>query len=465
MASIGERLRSFILSPNGKSAAASTGTAQRLDSTPAETKAALTQAPYATTIRATVFGGQTGMRRGARMLRNLADRSEALRTAITWRKQQVSRAEWRIVRVDDPKRAPKKRVVDEATKLFRSVNTKRESFRSLLEQVVEDLLVLDAGVIEKERNGAKEIACLWAVDGSTIAPDPNWDGRDPKAIRYRQYMDGRLIASLRNDQMIYIMQNQSTHRILGWSPVETLVQVIEAELYGERYDYQMLQQAAPAGMLWLGTGLSEEQLASFRAYYESEIAGTKEVAIFGGGFGGDVTGPGAAPSYTKFGWSPKDMQRDEYKSWLINKICFVFQLDKTIFGLVDDVNRSTSKSMSDRTDQGFASLAQLVAEFITREIIWELDENHGFEFTNLVDVNPLALAQRRQIYNSIGVTTPNEIRAEEGLDPVEWGDVPFPLAQARNAIDPAEDADEQDGGDAAKPDNTKPKPGKDDNAK
>jgi hypothetical protein len=418
-----------------------------------EQKAALTKAPYATSVRAmtTLSSNQTS-RRSARLLRHLADHNEALRTAINWRKQQISQSHWRIVRVDDPKAAPNPKVVQEITTLLRFVNTKRESFRSLLDQVVEDLLILDAGVIEKERTlggpskrTGSSIEALWAVDGATIAPDPNWDGRDPQAIRYRQYLDGKLVAELRNDQMLYIMQNQTTHRVLGWSQVETLVNIIEAELWGEKYDYDMLRHAAPAGILDIGRGLTPEQVDAFRAYYASEIAGTSDLAIFGGG----DPGAGAGVTVQKFGWSPAEMQRTEYKEWLINKIAFVFQVDKTIFGLVDDVNRSTSHTISERTDQGFVSLARLVSEYITREIVWEIDENHGLEFTDLKRLDPLVQAKIDQIYSQIGKTFPDELRARDGEDPVPWGAEPYNATQTPT---PQED----------KKDDSDPNPGKDD---
>ncbi|HET9029257.1 MAG TPA: phage portal protein [Candidatus Aquilonibacter sp.] len=420
MATLGERLRAFL-------------------NPPAE-KASQTKAPYATSVRAQfhIAAGQNQLRRSTRMLREFADRNEALRTAINWRKQQVSQGAWRIVRTDDEKKAPNPKVVDAVKALLRVVNPKRESLRSLLDQVVEDLLVLDAGCIEKEKTFGGKIVALWGVDGGTIAPDPNWDGRSTKAIRYRQFIDGQLTAELRNDQLIYMMQNPSTHRVLGWSQVETLVQVIEAELYGEAYDYQMLRQAAPAGVLDLGRGLSDEQVESFRQYYESEIAGSKDLAIFGGGDPGSGTGI----TFERFGWSPREMQRDAYKSWLINKIAFVFQVDKTIFGLVDDVNRSTSNTLTKRTDQGFTSLARLVAEYFTREIVWEIDENHAFEFTDLVSVDPMMLTRKRAIEMSIGVTTPNEIRAEDGKEPVAWGDVPY-VASSTPTPDPLEDDEQQ----------------------
>jgi hypothetical protein len=412
------------------------------------TKSAQTQAPYASAVGSmTIFTAhQRGVPAGRRMLRDFADTSEPVRTAINWRKQQVAQSRSRIVRVDDPRKPPDPRVVKAAAQLFNYINPKGESFRSLMDQVVEDLIVLDAGCIEIEQtiggkpnpNTGCAIAALWAVDGGTIAPDPTWDGRDQKAIRYRQWIDGKLVAELRNDQLVYMMQTPTTHRLLGLSQVEILVRAIEASLFGEKYASELLRQAAPPGMLYLGGGLSDQQIQAFRAYYQSEVAGKGRMAIGGGG-----TGP--PPEFVKFAWAPKDLLFDEYRQWLINMIAFVFQIDKTIFGLVDDVNRSTSKTMSARTDQGFVSLARLVAEYVTREIISKIDPDHGFEFLDLVVTDPLVQAKIDQVYGSIGVLTPNEIRAERfGLDPVEWGDAPYNAAGSPTP-DPLSEDQPEDG--------------------
>jgi len=115
----------------------------------------------------------------------------------------------------------------------------------------------------------------------------------------------------------------------------------------------------------------------------------------------------------------------EYKKWLAVKIAAVFEMDLLAFNLTEGVNRANGKNMQAQTDQGHIALAKTVAEFLTRELVWEFDENHAFEFGDLTDRDELAQAQVDQINMAIGVTFPNEIRARDGQDPVPWGDVPY----------------------------------------
>jgi len=420
----------------------------------------LTIAPYARTLR---FGLSPGPKRGSKMLRSYADRNEWVRIAINRRKRELGRAKWQIVRVDDHEEPADPRVVAAVTDLFRSVNLKGESFRTLLDLVIEDLLILDAGCIEKSKTLGGQIYELTAVDGSTIVIDPTWDGSDPKRPRYAQYDNFKLVCELRNDELIYMMLNPSTHRVTGLSPVETLVRVIEAELYGEEYDFSSLRATAPEGVLDIGRGLTDQQVDRFRAYYDEEIAGTKNVAIFGGG----EPGAGSGVTFTPFKDSNRDQQRMEYKKWLAGKIAACFEMDKTMFGLTEDTNRSTSKTTNTKSDEGLIGLATAVQEFITREIVWEFDRKHGFEFEGIVARDELVESQIDATYLDRGAVTVNEWRASTGRDPVAWGDVPFvpgvtsitSAGKVQDPVDPAAAVSALAGGPDGSADSEKPPKG------
>ena len=431
------------------------------------TKSRVTATPYGTAPYAK-YRVQLALqgydpRRGAQMLRNYSRNNEWVRLAIDYLRSQIRMAKWKIVRTDDPKKPPNPAVVNAVRDLFKLVNPMRESFQSLLDMVLDDVLVLDAGCIEKEKTLGGAIAYLWAVDGATIVPDPTWDGTDPKQDRYTQIIDGREVAKLRNDQLLYIMRTQTTYSCIGWSPVETLMRVIEADLYGEQYDYNMLKQAAPAGILSLGAGVDAGQVEAFKEYYEEEVAGSQNVAIFGGG----EPGQGEGVTFTPFQRSNKDNERGLYRDWLVKKIAAIFRIDKSLFNITDQVNRSTSKTQQSRTDEGLKSLADVVASYITREIIWEIDDNHGFEFGELTDRDEAAQAEIDTAYVNAGIWLRNEVRAAQGRDPLPYDDdvssIPATGLLAPEAMagdEPIEDPEDPDGENPDGGDGDEPKPNK-----
>ena len=66
-----------------------------------------------------------------------------------------------------------------------------DSFRTLLEQAIEDALTGGYGAIEMEATGDLEMpAQMWPVDGATIRVNANWNG-DPETARYEQVVQGQ----------------------------------------------------------------------------------------------------------------------------------------------------------------------------------------------------------------------------------------------------------------------------------
>jgi hypothetical protein len=382
-------------------------------------------------------------RTNATIMRRLARHCVPVRTAINRRKRQIGTAaaagKWRLVRRDNPKAKPDARVEEAVKALFDTVNPKCESFRSLLDQVIEDVLVLDAGCIEKEKTLGGGIFALYGVDGASIAPDPNWDGTSPRAIRYRQYVDGRCVAQFRNDQLVYMMANPSTDRCIGFSPVEALYHTIMAELYGSEYEYDQLRQIAPNKALYLGPGVTDQQREKFIEYWENEIAGQKAIAVLSGG---DRDGKGE-PKVLDLSSDTLDMRLAFYK-YLCTRIAALFEMDLLVFNLSETVHKSVGNALTARTDEGANALASLLSEFITREIIWEIDPTriHAFEFDDLNARDELAQAKIDQIYMNIGKTFPNELRMRDGEDPVPWGDEPYSASQSQFAGDAPADGDQ-----------------------
>jgi len=67
-----------------------------------------------------------------------------------------------------------------------------DSFRTLIEQAIEDALTGGFGAIEMEATGdAERPAMLWPVDGASIRINARWDGQEDMP-RYAQAMPGQL---------------------------------------------------------------------------------------------------------------------------------------------------------------------------------------------------------------------------------------------------------------------------------
>ena len=93
-----------------------------------------------------------------------------------------------------------------------------DSFRSLSEQILEDIIVGGFGAAEVQLSGDPHRPInLWPVDGATIRMRTDWNG-DPASPRYAQ-ATGRVGKDanipLNDDELMYIRLNPRTHTPFG----------------------------------------------------------------------------------------------------------------------------------------------------------------------------------------------------------------------------------------------------------
>lgn len=349
------------------------------------------------------------------LYRNWAEHSEWVRTAINIRRGQVASADWEIVPFNTDKKSSDA-LAEQIKALFNMPNPKNDSFRKLLEEVLEDVLVLDAGCIELVRSLRGAITELYPVDGATIKVNALWDGSDPDEPRYYWYPDWQERARLKNTDMVYIMANPRTYSVVGLSPLETLKLAIDAELNGNEYNRRQVTNAAPDGIFDLGEGAKKEDVDKFASFWASEIAGKGALAFIGNTKGS---------KFIPFRNNNRDMQFLEWQEYLTRKIAAVFGLSPQDLNLTTDINRSTAESQDQHTeDRGLRPLMQLIQEYLTREIVWDEgfggpENNLAFRFTALnlkeskgkADINKLALA-------GMPWKTVDEARIDDGRAPL-----------------------------------------------
>lgn len=351
-----------------------------------------------------------------RLFRNWSTSSEWIRGAINIRRSQVSAAEWDIVPFDQRK-PYSKRLAKDIKRFLQTPNPHNSSFRSLIEPVVEDLLVLDAGCIEKVRNLKGELVQLWPVDGGTIRVSALWDGSNPDEARYFWYPDMVERARFKDDELIYMMLNPRSFTPIGLSPMETLKLTIEAELFGHEYNRRQVTGAAPDGVMDLGEGVTKDQVREFRQFFESEIAGRGAIGFIGGS---------KNAKWIPFRQTSRDMQFLEWQIYLVRKIAVVMGLTPQDLGVTFDVNRSTSEiQLQVSEDRGLRPLMSAIQDYFTEEVVWDKsfggeDNNLAFRFTALnlkettakANINKLALA-------GTPWKTVNEARIEDGREPLK----------------------------------------------
>ena len=120
-------------------------------------------------------------------LRKFAE-TPVVRRAINLIKDRVAAMDWQVRLKRDYEAGGDAGSAEKARILRRALEfpNPSDSFRTLLEQTIEDALVGGFGAIEMELTGDESNPFeLWAVDGATIRIDPKWDG-GAESVRFAQ---------------------------------------------------------------------------------------------------------------------------------------------------------------------------------------------------------------------------------------------------------------------------------------
>jgi phage portal protein BeeE len=297
------------------------------------------------------------------------------------------------------------------TQNFNSPNNE-DSFRSLAEQVLEDIIVGGFGAIEMESTGdPQKPLLLWPVDGATIRIKGDWDGA-PGSARYVQVTNrygGQEPVALADDELMYIRLNPRTHTPFGLGRLEVAFETINSFLGAHRFAARLASNSVVEYALWL-QGLTAEHHERLIRWWQDEIEGTGRVPI--------LTFD-TKPEVLRFGGGTDADLRLQWQEFLLRIIADAFDLPPQALGLERDVNRSTASEMTDHAFQhAIVPTARLLAEHLTRDAIAKKLGWHDLEFVFLdMDTSGSALeqAQVQEILLRNGVVTVNEVRTMRGL--------------------------------------------------
>jgi hypothetical protein len=363
------------------------------------------------------------------------------RRAINCIKDRIAGMRWRI----QPRQGFSLETIPEGAERIRILTSNFESpnpddsFRSLAEQVLEDIIVGGYGAIEvqvnpgweegsvmshgenprfSQRQGevghpthtptqAKPLA-MWAVDGASIRMNMGWDGA-PQSQRYLQVNDqANSKIELDDDELIYIRLNPRTHTPFGLGRLEVAFETINSFLGAHRYASRLASNTVVQYALWL-QDLTPEHHERLIRWWQDEIEGTGKVPILS---------VESKPEVLRFGGGTDADLRLQWQEFLLRVVASAFDLPPFYLGVERDVNRSTAEEMNEMAfRQAIVPTARLLAESLTRGAIskklgWDDLE---FVFADVDATDPLEEAQIQQILLQSEVLTVNEVRRMRGL--------------------------------------------------
>lgn len=392
------------------------------------------------------------------ILRRAATSVHVARICVNALKEKVTKTEW-VIQNKDPQKKPDKEKIEVVEHLFKYPNQNNETFRTLLDKVLEDLLVLDFVGIEKTRfeDGSDELAGLHYVDASTIRPvfddHGNQDVQIPITdeegavhdlpVSYVQVIDSNPYGGRESGQVValwpkrdfinFMMHPQGSMSSFGYglSPLEAVVGVVANILNADNFNGTYFEEGSfPPVIIHLKANMSERELQAAREYLYQELEGHyHRPAIVGG--------DGEMEIQNLKDLTQRDMQFMDYMTFMATLLAAAYGLSKQDIGLTEDLNHATADVQKDLSQaKGYGSILGLLKEIFNNQIIWNdfgeyVSDGYKeleFEWVSPDTTDPEALSNiiDRGLRN--GTLTINQTRQMRGDEPYgNWADKPMLL--------------------------------------
>lgn len=353
------------------------------------------------------------------LLRNFARTYDVLRSCINHLKREVRAVPFEIVSRDPDKKIPEERI-KKAKEFFGrngglgGLHTRTRHFENA---IFEDVMVIGAYAVFlwKKRNGTIHEAV--ALDASTIRPKVDVYGWQDPNEAFEQQILGVPYRTFGKDELLYDGLDPVTYSPYFVSPVEYLLGVIMSALSADNWNRSWLTDGnTPDALISVPETWTPEQVIAYQEYFDAILSGNAS----------ERRKTRIVPSGTKSVVSQTRHEADfqEFETWLMRRTCSIMGVAPASIGYAgDQYKESQGESMRSTSVFGAGALLEL-----RKDLYDDLLEMNGFADLEIRDVmareeDPTVKASRLVSETGGAFKTVNEARSEQGLDPIEGGDV------------------------------------------
>lgn len=386
---------------------------------------------------------------------------------------EIAAIEWEILPTKGMEDQADEAEIEHIKNFFNNPNTNRETFEQVFVKMpVRDLLEVNSGILNKVYNMKEKMVEIVARDGATFTRNPNVHGmytyRDdiilPNKIvddsigqeylnpwteitatsareraAYFQYgwIAGPIPIPFGRKEIIWIESMKRTDDHYGYSPIQILAKNLQMLLYMIESDLEYYNDNnVPKGIIGLDDSDSEEIQAFKDQWYESqrtkdEFGNWKKIM-------NKVPITNKVPKFTRIEFSASEMQVIEKQKWYTKMVWASFGVTPTELGYTEDAKGSSNQIVQSKVfrKKAINPILRNLEQSYNMHIISEFDywgnvktksgktiRKPKYEFVfKKFDVDDER--QKAELYKIQLETfrTVNEVRQDEGLDPVAGGD-------------------------------------------
>ncbi len=331
-----------------------------------------------------------------------------------------------------------KKKIEYLTQFFlntgRDKNNERGSLLTFIRKGIRDLLTLDQVTTELQYSiDNRSLFGFWAIDPATIRRVFEGEVNDKgEQIHFKQFVNGVVVESYTKNRLLFDIMNPRSdieHSFYGYSYVEQAIDLVLALIKSTAYnignfDSDML----PRGIILIDGDPDQSSIRAFQDTIINLMSNPSDkwrIPVLPSG----VDGGGIR--FEKFGQTNKDMEYSELTNRICANVGALWGIDLEEVGI--RVNTSTSVIGENVDGRIQASKSRVLGDILTffsthfQEILEKVDSRFVFEFVGFEndDITKKDAHLKSQLeYRSI-----NEIRALEGLEPIEDEACNLPLNQ------------------------------------
>lgn len=361
-------------------------------------------------------------------LRAFSISHEVTRACINLRKRQITGLDFQIVTADTDDTGAYDNDIAVVDAFFKKLGGRGIGYTRFINKFIEDIMVLDAVAIEKQRARNKTLYNLIPIDAATIRLRVDHSGAtpEPPETAYVQLIRGEVTAEWTDDEMIYEMMNPRNDTPYGLAPLESLMIIVNSSLKAGMYNLGYLTDTnLPEGMYSMPDTWQPQQIKDFQEYFDALMAGdetmTRRLKFMPEG------------KYTPTS-KPNDMAFNEFNDWLMKVTCALFEVTPIEIGFNPKTGLGgigyNEQQGEVAENKGIYPMANLIKSVFTDIIQQELGFPHlAFDFPGLQVKDEKATAETNAILIQSGQRSINELRTDAGLDPIDGLDKPFYAGQ------------------------------------
>jgi hypothetical protein len=382
------------------------------------------------------------------LLRNLAASSDLVQIARQEVIDSILALEWDVVPTDPhEQRAKGLRAECDYAKSFLEYPDRIHSFEGWLHALLLDALDIDALCFYRRRTLGGEPHSLLPVDGATIKPILDWHGipPEPPEVAYQQIIAGvpetefsrpylPVMEGEAEDhptELVYSPFSPRTTGGYGQSPLERVLITVNLALRRQLHHLAYFTDGNIPDAFWkCPDKWQAEQIFDFQDKLEKLLSGEsgsrRKLRMMPGGEGTGLELPHGTEQ------EPNDL--NEFLSRVISMAYHTSPQP-----LVRMMNRATSEQAdTSSSESGLHTWLHKIRKMVTREIREFLALGPAVKFIYVEDKHrdEAAWTNKAVAWVGKGIYTRNHVLNEEGLDPIEGGDVatvdtpsgPVPLA-------------------------------------